>query len=105
MDGLVAVVHNIFIANFVNIFSFCEVESYDPANNQWTVRPSLKVKKGSLAGATLNNQIFAIGGRDGVESFADVEMFDIDGGHWISKPSMVQKVIPINLGVHKYQFT
>ena len=77
------------------LISFYEVESYDLANNQWTMRPPLNVKKGCLAGATLNDKIFAIGGGNGTESFADVEMFDIDVGHWISTRSMLQKVIPI----------
>lgn len=72
---------------------FCEVESYDPASDHWTLRPSLNVQKGSLGGATLNNKIFAIGGGNGVESFADVEMLDLDVGRWIGTRSMLQKVI------------
>lgn len=73
----------------------CEVESYSPANDQWTLRPSLNQKKGSLAGATLDNKIFSIGGGNGVEIFSDVEMLDLDIGRWIPTQSMLQKVIYI----------
>lgn len=71
----------------------CEVDSYNPANNQWTPRPPLNEKKGSLAGATLNNKIFAIGGINWVGCFPDVEMYDIGVGRWIPTQSMLQKVI------------
>lgn len=73
----------------------CEVESYSPANDQWTLRPSMNQKKGSLAGATLDNKIFSIGGGNGVEIFSDVEMLDLDIGRWIPTQSMLQKVIYI----------
>ncbi|CAL5420395.1 unnamed protein product [Camellia sinensis] len=63
----------------------------DTANNQWHLRPSLNGEKGSLAGATLNNRIFAMGGANGVDCYADVEMFDLDVGRWISSRSMLQK--------------
>jgi len=48
--------------------------------------------KGSLAGATLNGKIFALGGGNGSETFADVEMFDPALGKWIYNQSMLQKV-------------
>lgn len=64
-------------------------------NNQWTPHPSLNKKKGSLAGATLDEKIFAIGGGNGLECFADVEMFDMDVGRWIPTRSMLQTVIPV----------
>lgn len=51
------------------------------------------MKKGSLAGAALDNKIFAIGGGNGVECFSDVEMYDINIGRWISTRSMLKKVI------------
>lgn len=73
------------------------VESYNPANNQWTMRPSLNRGKGSLAGATLNNKIFALGGGNGLESFSDVEMLDLDVGRWISTRSMSEQVTLISL--------
>ncbi|KDO63272.1 hypothetical protein CISIN_1g005735mg [Citrus sinensis] len=67
------------------------VESYSPANDEWTSRPSLNGTKGSLAGATIDNKIFAIGGGNGLECFSDVEMLDLDIGKWIRTRSMLQK--------------
>ncbi|KAK7856185.1 influenza virus ns1a-binding protein like protein a [Quercus suber] len=67
------------------------VESYSLANDQWTPRPSLNQKKGSLAGATIDNKIFAIGGGNNVECFSNVEMLDLDIGRWIPTRSMLQK--------------
>ncbi|KAK9283972.1 hypothetical protein L1049_012230 [Liquidambar formosana] len=67
------------------------VESYNPLSNQWISRPSLNQRKGSLAGASLNNKIFAIGGANGVECLSDVEMFDLDVGRWIPTRSMLHK--------------
>ncbi|KAK4377461.1 hypothetical protein RND71_003757 [Anisodus tanguticus] len=52
------------------------VESYNPADNTWTVHSCLNGKKGSLSGATLQDKIFAIGGRTDFESFSEVEMYD-----------------------------
>lgn len=73
------------------IFLFI-VESYSLANHQWVSRPSLNQKKGSLAGVSLNNTIFAIGGGNGVECFSEVEMFELDAGRWIQTPSMRHEV-------------
>ncbi|KAK4589562.1 hypothetical protein RGQ29_020215 [Quercus rubra] len=67
------------------------VESYSLANDQWTPRPSLNQKKGSLAGATIDNKIFAIGGGNNVECLSNVEMLDLDIGRWIPMRSMLQK--------------
>lgn len=63
--------------------------------DQWVSRPSLTQRKGSLAGVSLNDKIFAIGGGNGVECFSEVEVLDPETGRWISAPSMQQKV-PLN---------
>lgn len=60
--------------------------------NQWVTRPSLNRKKGGLAGISLNEKIFAIGGGDGVYCFSEVELFDLDVGRWIPTQSMLNKV-------------
>lgn len=73
-------------------FFFFKVESYSSANDQWTLCPSLTEKKGSLAGATLDGKIFAMGGGNGFTCFSDVEMLDLDVGRWIRTRSMTQKV-------------
>ena len=74
------------------LLCFSQVESYSPSSDQWTLCPSLKEKKGSLAGATLDGKIFAIGGGNGVECLSDVEMLDLIVGRWINTRSMLQKV-------------
>ncbi|KAI4306898.1 hypothetical protein L6164_030138 [Bauhinia variegata] len=71
---------------------FDTVESYNLVRNQWVTRPPLNRKRGSLAGISLNEKIYAIGGGDGVECFSEVEMFDLDVGRWIpSRTKMLDK--------------
>ncbi|KAF3685749.1 hypothetical protein FXO37_00312 [Capsicum annuum] len=48
------------------------VESYNSANDEWTMCPCLKEKRGSIAGATLKDKIFAIVGGNGIECFSGV---------------------------------
>lgn len=69
------------------------VESYNPVSNQWIQRASLNKKKGSIAGASVYDKIFAIGGGNGAECFSDVEIFDLVIGRWIFTVSMLEKVI------------
>ena len=61
-------------------------------SNKWITCPRLKHAKRSLAGTTLNDKIFAIGGGDGSAVFSEVEMFDPALGRWIDSVSMRQKV-------------
>ncbi|WMV43122.1 hypothetical protein MTR67_036507 [Solanum verrucosum] len=42
------------------------VESYNTTDDEWTVLPCMKEKKGSLAGAALKDKIFAVGGGNGI---------------------------------------
>lgn len=71
---------------------FCEVESYRPADNKWTIRSPLNTKKGALAGATWKDKIFAIGGGNVIGCFSEVEMYDPQVGRWINTRPMSQKV-------------
>ncbi|PHT35965.1 hypothetical protein CQW23_23665 [Capsicum baccatum] len=66
-------------------------ESYNPADNKWTVHHCLNERNGSLAGATWKGNIFAIGGGNGSESFSAVQMYDPQIGRWIPSRSMWQK--------------
>lgn len=68
------------------------MESYNPAKNLWTMHPSLNAKKGSMAAATLNDKIFAIGGGNGYDCLSDVEMYDLQIGRWITTRSMLKQV-------------
>lgn len=72
--------------------SFNEVEYYNQRENKWALCPNLNHPKGSLAGATLNSKIYAIGGGDGVKCLSDVEMYDPILGRWINSQSMFDKV-------------
>ncbi|KAL6529128.1 hypothetical protein OROHE_014872 [Orobanche hederae] len=56
-----------------------------------TRRPSLSKKKGSMAGASLYETIFAMGGGNGVECFSEVELLDLNIGSWMSTQSMLEK--------------
>lgn len=79
------------------VLSLSAVESYNIVNNEWTLRPSLNKERGSLAGAALNNKIFAMGGGKAMEFFSDVEMYDPFVGRWIPSRSMLQKVLVYSL--------
>lgn len=63
--------------------------------NQWVSRPSLTQRKGSLAGVSVKDKLFAIGGGNGVQCFAEVEVLDPNTGRWIFSRSMQQKVFSI----------
>ena len=70
----------------------CEVASYNPANDMWTLHPHLKKRNNNLSGATLKDKIFTMGGGNGTEYLAEVEMYDPQVGRWIPSQSMRQKV-------------
>lgn len=60
--------------------------------------PRLNRPKEGLAGATLNNKIFAIGGGNGPETFSEVEMLDPALSRWIYSTPLLHRVhlIPCN---------
>ncbi|TVU25145.1 hypothetical protein EJB05_27627 [Eragrostis curvula] len=64
-----------------------KVECYSLRNNEEC--PSLNRMKGSLAGISLNDKIYAISGGDGNETFSEVEVFDPYLGKWIRSPSVL----------------
>ncbi|GKA64108.1 development/cell death domain-containing protein [Tanacetum coccineum] len=71
---------------------FNTVESFDPVKNRWTFCPPLNQKNENLAGATVKDKIYALGGgKNGVDSYSSVEMLDFDVGTWIPTRSMLQK--------------
>lgn len=91
---------DIDILHFFLSFIFkCEVESYEPVRNRWSSRPPLTQRKGSLAGVSFNDKIFAIGGGNGFECLSEVEMLDLDVGRWIPTRSMLHKVKSFGLRV------
>ncbi|KAL6561741.1 hypothetical protein OROMI_017342 [Orobanche minor] len=44
-----------------------------------------------MAGASLYETIFAMGGGNGVECFSEVELLDLNIGSWMSTQSMLEK--------------
>ena len=72
--------------------SFLPVEMYDSVEDIWRDCPPMNLKRGSLAGATIGDRIFALGGGNGQLHFSDVECYDPHLGMWISSTSMLNKV-------------
>src|SRR4029077_4564016 len=44
------------------MYTFRALEAYDPANNRWTVLPSMPVSRHGLAGAVLGNRLHMVSG-------------------------------------------
>lgn len=80
------------LLTFIYCSYFFIVESYDPVVNEWTSRPSLNAKKGSLAGANLNDKLYAVGGGSHNQVYSAVEILDLHYGAWIPSQPMLQKV-------------
>ncbi|TKY63569.1 B2 protein [Spatholobus suberectus] len=74
------------------------VGSYSPILNKWTLYPSLNQKKGSLAVVSLTNKIFVVDDANGIDSFSDVGVFDLDIGRWTSARSMLDKSCALAAG-------
>ncbi|XP_076894783.1 uncharacterized protein LOC143547184 isoform X1 [Bidens hawaiensis] len=71
---------------------FDTVESYDPVDDRWTTCPPLNKKNGNLAGATVKDKVYAVGGGYGEDFYSSVEVLDFDAGAWIPARSMLEKV-------------
>jgi hypothetical protein len=52
----------------------------------------MKIKRGSLGGAAVQGKIYAVGGGNGVNNFAEVEMYDPGTDSWMAAPPMLDKV-------------
>jgi N-acetylneuraminic acid mutarotase len=44
------------------MYTFRALETYDPANNRWTLMPSMPVSRHGLAGAILGNRLHMVSG-------------------------------------------
>lgn len=69
-----------------------EVDCYDRQSDDWTPCPAFNHEKGSLAGVSLCEKIYAFGGGDGIECFSDAEVFDPAHGKWIVNQPTLEKV-------------
>ena len=68
------------------MYTFRALEAYDPANNRWTVLPSMPVSRHGLAGAVIGNRLHMVSGDvqsagTGVQVHIDShDAFEFDGG-------------------------
>jgi N-acetylneuraminic acid mutarotase len=66
------------------MYTFRAFEAYDPANNRWTILPSMPVSRHGLAGAVVGNRLHMVSGSvqsagTGVEAHADShDAFEFD---------------------------
>lgn len=54
------------------VSSLNSVETYDPSADQWTMISSMEKHRSASGVVVLNNQIYAIGGHDGLSIFDSV---------------------------------
>ncbi|KAK1409389.1 hypothetical protein QVD17_35915 [Tagetes erecta] len=64
------------------------VESFNPANNQWIQRPPLYWKNINIAGASVKDRLFVVGGAIGPHCSSEVEYLDMNIGRWLPSRSM-----------------
>ncbi|KAL8192929.1 hypothetical protein R6Q57_027377 [Mikania cordata] len=67
------------------------VESFNPTNNQWNIRPPLYWKNINVAGASIEDKIFVVGGANGPHCSSEVEYLDLIVGRWLPARSMQSK--------------
>ncbi|GJT95838.1 putative development/cell death domain, kelch-type beta propeller containing protein [Tanacetum coccineum] len=70
---------------------FHTVESFIPSQNQWVPRPPLFWKNIHVAGASVKDRLFVVGGAKGRQCSSEVEYLDLDIGKWIPTCPMLSK--------------
>ncbi|GJW12972.1 putative development/cell death domain, kelch-type beta propeller containing protein [Tanacetum coccineum] len=70
---------------------FHTVESFIPSQNQWVPRPPLFWKNIHVAGASVKDIFFVVGGAKGRQCSSEVEYLDLDIGKWIPTCPMQSK--------------
>ncbi|GJU87467.1 zinc finger, CCHC-type containing protein [Tanacetum coccineum] len=70
---------------------FHTVESFIPSQNQWVPRPPLFWKNIHVAGASVKDRLFVVGGANGRQCSSEVEYLDLDIGKWIPTCPMLSK--------------
>ncbi len=66
------------VGGFTALDYMQSVETYDVQENKWAQRPSLKMARGGVKCAVLNNKLYAMGGFDGTTRLQSVECLDLD---------------------------
>lgn len=67
------------------------VESFNPTKNQWISRPPLYWKNIHVAGASIKDRLFVVGGAIGCQCSSEVEYLDLHIGKWLPARSMQSK--------------
>ncbi|PWA57187.1 hypothetical protein CTI12_AA411480 [Artemisia annua] len=71
---------------------FHTVGSFIPSKNQWVQRSPLFWKNIHVAGASVKDRLFVVGGANGRHCSSEVEYLDLDIGKWIPTCPMLSKV-------------
>jgi N-acetylneuraminic acid mutarotase len=64
---------------------------YDIADERWTELPSMPTARGALGAAFVGDTLYAVGGRNGVDSFATVEAYDVSRERWFERAPLPGK--------------
>jgi N-acetylneuraminic acid mutarotase len=64
---------------------------YDIAAGKWAELPSMPTPRGALGAAFVGDTLYAVGGRNGVDSFATVEAYDLKRGRWFERAPLPGK--------------
>ncbi|HZO05226.1 MAG TPA: kelch repeat-containing protein [Solirubrobacterales bacterium] len=58
---------------------------YDIPSQTWVEMPPMRTPRGALGAAFVGDDLFAVGGRNGTDSYATVEMFDTKTDRWSNR--------------------
>ncbi|HTO60379.1 MAG TPA: kelch repeat-containing protein [Bradyrhizobium sp.] len=65
------------------------VEEYDPVNNSWAVKQSMRIARTHLGLAVRNGKLYAVGGIDeNLDALPTVEVYDFATNTWVTKKPM-----------------
>ena len=70
---------------------FSSVERYDPHADQWCLISAMKNCRDALGMATLGDQIYAVGGYDGLSYLDAVEAYDPITDDWTPVAALTQR--------------
>ena len=72
------------------IFASCEM--FDPATNEWSTIPDMKIAREGCAACAIGNKLYVIGGSNYDDGcLSSVEVFDTITKKWSSLPNMITK--------------
>ncbi|MGQ0535615.1 MAG: Kelch repeat-containing protein [Methanobacteriota archaeon] len=63
-------------------------EAYDPSADRWETLPEVPVKRGSLQAVAWDGRLVVLGGQNGTQTFADVDLYDPAARAWSKLPPL-----------------